>query len=163
MPNLSDSEISFSHCIEETSSSVTEKLFDGSELPAEEAAILTDLLCSRLNLSDVCASFVHSLIKVFLSSDNYVPSGYSHIRRIKQSFQEQIRCFCKKERYSLCVLNFRFQLRFLVQKSLQAVFKHSVNRQRDPNSDFNSNVFPFVEKDNNGAMIIRTAIFCRGL
>ena len=40
MPDLSDSEISFSHCIEETSSSATEKLFDGSELTA---AILTDL------------------------------------------------------------------------------------------------------------------------
>ena len=36
-PDLSDSEISFSHCIEETSSSVTEKLFDGSELTAEES------------------------------------------------------------------------------------------------------------------------------
>ena len=152
MPDLSDSEISFSHCIEETSSSVTEKLFDGSELTAEETAILTDLLCSRFNLSDVCASSIHSLIKAFLPSDNCFPSGYSHIKKIKQNFQEQIRCFRKKERYSFCVLNFRFQLRFLVQKNLPAIFKHSVNRQREPNSDFNSNVFPFVKKDNNGAI-----------
>ena len=147
MPDLSDSEISFSHCIEETSSSVTEKLFDGSEQTAEEAAILTDLLCSRFNLSDVCASSVHSLIKAFLPPDNCFPSGYSHIKKIKQNFQEYIRCFRKKERYSFCVLNFRFQLRFLIQKNLQAIFKHSVNRQREPNSDFNSNVLQsFCEK-----------------
>ena len=92
-------------------SHLVETLFDGSNVKAQEASNLTESFCSKYNLSDECSSSLYALLHCLLPQNNRLPSGYSHIRNMKKNFQQNIRVLKKTADDSLCVLNFRFQLR----------------------------------------------------
>ena len=120
-------------------------LFEGSQISVDDATVLIDMLCSRFNFSDECSTAVHSLIKVLLPQDNKFPSAYSHIKKMKKTFEEEISFLCNSSNQSFCVLNFRYQLRNVVQRHLASIFSYTEERRQKIYSDFNAELCPFIE------------------
>ena len=56
-------------------------------------------------------------------------------------------------------MNFRFQLRDIVDKYLQTIFNYACDRKKAPYSDLNSNVFPFVEENSAKKLVISLIFF----
>ena len=136
--------------LSETSAPFLNKpLFEGSQVSVANATFLTELFCSRFNLSDECSSSLHLLIKTFLPKENDFPSAYSYIRKMKKTYEEEV-CFIKKTTsQSLCVLNFRFQLRDIIQRHLSSILDYSLYRDSNPHSDFNKDICPLVLRGTN--------------
>ena len=112
LPTVSEEQISLSAVsLEDSDQENTEPLFTGSSTTVGDASMLTKLFCSRFHLSDECSNSLYSLIKVILPENNKFPSGYSHIKRVKDDFDDNVRAFIQTSEYSLCILNFTLQLR----------------------------------------------------
>ena len=124
----------------------SDMLFEGSQISVDDATVLIDMLCSRFNFSDECSTAVHSLIKVLLPQDNKFPSAYSHIKKMKKTFEEEMSFLCNSSNQSFCVLNFRYQLRNVVQRHLASIFSYTEERRQKVYSDFNAELCPFIEK-----------------
>ena len=122
-----------------------EKLFHGTETTVQEASDLTELFCSRFSLSDECSSSLHTLIRVLLPDGNTFPSGYSHVNGMKKQFEDGIRFLHKNDDSSLCVLNFRFQIRDVIRRNLSQINQYTDVRKKYPNSDLNQSLCPLVE------------------
>ena len=61
----------------------SEMLFEDSDISVEKAIALTELFCSRFNLSDECSSTMITLIRNLLPRGNNFPSAYSYVNKIK--------------------------------------------------------------------------------
>ena len=167
LPNESDSDVSEAkalsvlpfdpepeHCssgylLEAGAPLLNESLFEGSQVSVADATYLTELFCSRFNLSDECSSSLHQLIKTFLPKENNFPSAYSYIKKMKKNFEEEV-CFLKKTNsQSICVLNFRFQLRDIIERNLPSILDYSLHRESNPYSDFNKDICPPFRREEN--------------
>ena len=128
---------------------LNESLFEGSQVSVADATYLTELFCSRFNLSDECSSSLHQLIKTLLPKENNFPSAYSYIKKMKKNFEEEV-CFLKKTNsQSICVLNFRFQLRDIIERNLPSILDYSLHRESNPYSDFNKDICPPFRREEN--------------
>ena len=141
---------------------INEKLFEGSQVSVDSARALTDLFYSRFSLSDECSSALHSLVKSFLPPGNKFPSGYSHVNRMKKNFGEAKCVLEKTPGQSICVMNFRYQLRDVVQRNLSTIFNYSSSRKENPNSDLNASFSPIVERTQN-PIIFNLLLFSDGV
>ena len=165
--NKSEKEDSFSECNQYECSSndyrnYSKKLFEGTDVTVDDATIVTDLFCSRFKFSDECSSMLHSLIASLLPEQNNFPSAYSHNKKIKKNFNEEMRFFKKTEEETVCVMNFRYQLRDIVQKNLSTIFNYSSERRHKPQNDLNSDFSPVVENEQN-SLLINLILFADGV
>ena len=60
-------------------------------------------------------------------------------------------------------MNFRFQLRDIIQKHLQEVFKYSASRRENGFLDFNCERFPLVEENSSGILTFNLILFSDGV
>ena len=134
-------------------SQLDETLFDGSNVKTQEASNLTELFCSKYNLSDECSSSLYALLHCLLPQNNNLPSGYSHIRNMKKNFQQNIRVLKKTADDCLCVLNFRFQLREIVKRNFSEIRRYAENRKDNPFTDFCPSFCPPVELKSNETIV----------
>ena len=144
-------------------SQLDESLYDGSNVKVQEASNLTELFCSKYNLSDECSSSLYSLVHCLLPENNKLPSGYSHIRNMKKNFQENIRVLKKTAEDCLCVLNFRFQLREIVKQNFSEIRQHAEKRKDSPFTDFCPSFCPAVELKANEAIVFNLIVFSDGV
>ena len=142
--------------------SVSEKLFPGSRTSVEDASSLADLFCSKFNLSDECSSTLYSIIKGLLPEENKFPSGYSRIKKIKDSFQDSVRVLQKNTGNAFCVLKFRFQIGGILKRSLSEISKHSDFRRGNPDKDFNPSFCPIADL-NQSTVVINLIFFTDGV
>ena len=156
-------ENSAAYSMPEQLENLDELLFEGTETTLSEASSLTDLFCSRYNLSDECSRSLHTLIKGFLSSENKFPSGYSHVNGIKKQFEEQIRLLEKNSEYSLCVLSYRFQIIDIVKRNLSQISQYSEFRKMNPFADLNAQVCPIVELNVSKCIDLNLLMFSDGV
>ena len=140
-----------------------EPLFNGSQTSTKDASILAELFCSKFNLSDECSNSLFSLIKVVLPEDNKFPSGYSHIKNIKSNFDDNVRFFTQTADYSLCILNYTFQLRDIISRYFREITQHSQFRKANPCKDFKASLCPIVEWNTRRKTIINLIIFSDGV
>ena len=144
-------------------SQLDETLFDGSNVKVQEASNLTELFCSKYNLSDECSSSLYALLHCLLPQNNKLPSGYSHIRNMKKNFQENIRVLKKTADDCLCVLNFRFQLREIVKRNFSEIRRYAENRKDNPFKDFCPSFCPPVELKLNETIVFSLVVFSDGV
>ena len=144
------------------SNQFTENLFEGSGLSVEKTQSLMGLFCSHYNLSDECSSTLHTLIKALLPDDNKFPSSYSHIRNMKQNFLDEVQCLEKRPNNSLCVMKFRLQLRDIIQRNLNSIFKYSEKREQNQFSDFPTTLCPLVKR-NGDSKVFNLLLFSDGV
>ena len=82
----------------------SEKLFPGSSTSADDAVVLTDLFCSKFNLTDECSNTLCTLMKMLLPDENKFPSGFSRIKKISTTIISKTRCvLCSRIRELLYV------------------------------------------------------------
>ena len=141
---------------------LSDKLFDQTETTVDEATALTDLFCSRFKLSDECTDSLHTLIRSLLPAKNKFPSGYSHNKRLKSQFEDNLRVMQKSTNGSLCVMSFRFQLRDIFKQNVNEILRYSEFRKSNPSYDFNQSFCPRVlAKDKN--IILNLVMFSDGV
>ena len=148
---------------EKNSKTISCTLFDGTETTVHEASSITNLFCSKYNLSEQCSSSLHSLIRSLLPDNNNFPSGYSHLRNIKKQLDENIRVIKKTSENSFCVLNFRFQIRDIFLRNLSQISQYSQRRNRAVFSDFNINLCPVVDISNHQIIVLNLILFSDGV
>ena len=137
-------------------------LYDGADISVETARALIDLLCCRYNFSDESSKAVHSLTKFLLPADHSFSSAYSLVKKMKKSFQEQVRFLSGSKSNSLCVLNFRYQLRDIIGRHLNKIFDYSTKRKKNPHVDFNHSICPVVE-NNEHSIRVSLLLFTDGV
>ena len=140
-----------------------ESLFDGSDITAQEASVLTDLFCSKFHCSDECAESLHSLVKVLLPNENRFPSGYSHVKGMKKQFADAVRVLTKTEDSTLCVMTFRFQIRDIFVRHFSKIFQYSEFRKHNPHVDFNTYLCPPTEIGHSNIINTNLVIFSDGV
>ena len=131
----------------------SEKLYAESDVNIQDASNLTEVFCAKYNLSDDCSKSLYALVDVLLPEENKLPSGYSHIQKMKKNFDDRIRLLQKISDYSLCVLNFRFQLRDIVKRNFSQIIEYAKFRENFPNSDFKHSLCPPVTKQLEAACV----------
>ena len=148
---------------DENSREDSEPLYTGSQCTVRDASMLAELFCSRFHLSDECSNSLYSLIKGLLPEDNKFPSGYSHIKNIKDSFDNSVRFFTQTSEYSLCVLKFTSQLRDICSRYFRQITHYSQQRKANPQKDFAASLCPIVEWNINQKTTINLIIFSDGV
>ena len=149
--------------LEDSDEENSETLFTGSCTTVGDASMLTELFCSKFNLSDECSNSLYSLIKVILPEDNKFPSGYSHIKSVKDNFDDNVRAFIKTTEYSLCILNFTLQLRDVLSRYFRQITCHSQFRKANPCKDFTTSLCPLVEWNTKRKTTINLTVFSDGV
>ena len=140
-----------------------EKLFPGSKASTKDASALASLFCSKFNLSDECSSTFFSIVKALLPEQNNFPSGFSHIKNVKNQFNSSLRILDKKPEQTFCVLTFRFQLGDIIKRSLRELFSYSETRRLDPSKDFNPTICPIAEVNADNSVGINLIFFTDGV
>ena len=123
----------------------TTKIFEGSQITVSDASTITDLFCSRYNLSDDCSTDLHSLIKNLLPVSNNFPTGYSFIKKVKTNFVNSIRILEKCSENSYCILNFRFQIGDIIKRHFFLSSQYSNFRESDGEKDFTTIFCPIFK------------------
>ena len=140
-----------------------EKLFDGSSVSSRDANVLTEMFCSRFNLTDECAGSMHSLIKLLLPDNNSFPSGFSHLKKIKENFVNEVRVMTKTEESTTCVFSFRFQIRDIIPRHLFSILQYSDIRNRGLNNDFSISLCPVFSIKQNQKATVNLIVFADGV
>ena len=148
---------------DENSREDSEPLYTGSQCTVRDASMPAELFCSRFHLSDECSNSLYSLIKGLLPEDNKFPSGYSHIKNIKDNFDNCVRIFTQTSEYSLCVLKFTSQLRDICFRYFRQITHYSQQRKANPQKDFAASLCPIVEWNINRNTTINLIIFSDGV
>ncbi|XP_075264000.1 uncharacterized protein LOC142355849 [Convolutriloba macropyga] len=141
----------------------SEKLYAESDVNVQDASNLTEVFCAKYNLSDDCSKSLYALVDVLLPEENKLPSGYSHIQEMKKNFDDRIRLLKKTSEYSLCVLNFRFQLRDIVKRNFSQIIEYAKLREKFPNSDFKHSLCPPVTKQLDNRLVFNLILFSDGV
>ena len=133
LSTLSNEQVSLlESSIDENSREDSEPLYTGSQCTVRDASMLAELFCSRFHLSDECSNSLYSLIKGLLPEDNKFPSVYSHIKNIKDNFDNCVQFFTQTNEYSLCVLKFTSQLRDICSRYFRQITHYSQQRKANP-------------------------------
>ena len=148
---------------EENNALQRSKLFDEAHTTVYEASSLTELFCSKFNLSDECSSSLHTLIKTLLPEKNNFPSGYAHVQGIKRQYQEKIRSFFKSTEESYRILTFRFQLRDVFLRNLNEIIQYSKHRTSNRYTDFTHSICPIVGISDNKPIVLNLVLFSDGV
>ena len=141
----------------------SEKLYAESDVNIQDASNLTEVFSAKYNLSDNCSKSLYALVDVLLPEENKLPSGYSHIQKMKKNFDDRIRLLPKTSDYSLCVLNFRFQLRDIVNRNFSQIIEYAKLREKFPNSDFKHSLCPPVTKQLYKRLVFNLILFSDGV
>ena len=119
-------------------------LCSGSEVTLHEATSLLELFSSRFALSYEASLALYSITEAVLPRDNKLPSGHSLVRKMKQDLSNQTRAFLTNSKGNVIILNFRNQLRKIVQRNLNQIAAYSEFRLQNSDVDLNPQVAPIV-------------------
>ena len=128
--------------IDATESAGGTPLFPISTVTVQQATALLDLFSSRFSLSDEASIALYSVTQALLPTDNCLPSGHSLVRQMKRDLSNQTRASLNSLNGNVIILNFRNQLKKIVQRNLRQIFYYSQFRRENVKQDLNPSIAP---------------------
>ena len=130
--------------IDATESAGGTPLFPISTVTVQQATALLDLFSSRFSLSDKTSIALYSVTQALLPTDNCLPSGHSLVRQMKRDLSNQTRASLNSLNGNVIILNFRNQLKKIVQRNLRQIFYYSQFRRKNVKQDLNPSIAPIA-------------------
>ena len=119
-------------------------LYENSRITVNDAVSLTEMFCSRFNLSDVASNSLYTLLNTFLPEENFLPTGYSFLKKMRNNLLDNQRFHDSDDKGTYCVLNFRAQIDSIVGRNIKQILDYGLFRQECPESDLNLDLAPPV-------------------
>ena len=130
--------------IDATESAGGTPLFPISTVTVHQATALLDLFSSRFSLSDEASILLYSVTQALLSTDNCLPASHSLVRQMKRDLSNQTRASLNSLNGNVIILNFRNQLKKIVQRNIRQIFYYSQFRREKMKQDLNPSIAPIA-------------------
>ena len=137
-------------------------LYENSRITVNDDVSLTEMFCSRFNLSDVASNSLYTLLNTVLPEENLLPTGYSFLKKMRNNLFDNQRFHDSDEKGTYCVLSFRAQIGSIVVRNIKRILDYGLFRQECPESDLNIDLAPPVRIIDN-SININLALFTDGV